>query len=242
MLLFWKRKLKNIKIRKTNKLHYGKYLYKLKFQNDLASIFRTEFQRKGSLSYARMNLEIVKNSKHTSGSYLLEKRFGKSFITESCLQDAEFLYGILIKNDDYTIRCEYKGLTLYSNDLALLENIADNITFYPRHIELWKPEDSDINLLLSNKNIIIIDKPTDYPYKVTFGNKLGNVEFGKWIDLNPDKIKAGDIFKQTCLHGGWIKGSYVYVRDEKVLFLIKMFVGDNISKIDKLIYKEDIDK
>ena len=40
----------------------------------------------------------------------------------------------------------------------------------------------------------------------------------------------------------WIQGQYIYVRDENVIFLLQILVGDNISRIDKLVYKDDIDK
>jgi len=42
--------------------------------------------------------------------------------------------------------------------------------------------------------------------------------------------------------GRWIQGTYMYVRNEHVVMLVQMIVGDNITRIDKLIYKANIDK
>ena len=40
----------------------------------------------------------------------------------------------------------------------------------------------------------------------------------------------------------YIQGQYIYVRDENVIFLLQLMIGDNISRIDKLVCKANIDK
>lgn len=48
----------------------------------------------------------------------------------------------------------------------------------------------------------------------------------------------GEVAKQECYKNGWVKGYYFYVRDSKSLFIAQMMVGDNIMRIDKLVYAD----
>jgi hypothetical protein len=40
---------------------------------------------------------------------------------------------------------------------------------------------------------------------------------------------------------GWVNGMYFYARDERIIQLCHLML-DNIRRIDKVIYKQDIDK
>lgn len=226
---------------KTNKLHYGKYFYKLNIYNDLSSIFRTEAQGNKKLSYAESQLNFIKSNK-IGDCYRFFKRLNSTVVSKECLHDAELIYSKLLENDDYLLRCEYNSLYIYSNNLDLLESIFKNLK-YPNVVEVWKPNEADLDILISNKNTIIVDKPTDFPIKVTFGSKPASPALGEWIEKNSNKVRAGYTFKLNCKKGTrWIKGQYIYVRDEKVLLFVTMLVGNNISRIDKLIYNLNIDK
>ena len=40
----------------------------------------------------------------------------------------------------------------------------------------------------------------------------------------------------------YVNGLYFYVRDEKVLNLITLLIGDNIRRVQKLVWIEELDK
>ena len=46
----------------------------------------------------------------------------------------------------------------------------------------------------------------------------------------------GETAKQYCNMSTFVKGYYFYVKDDKALFLVQMIVGDNIQRIEKLVY------
>jgi len=137
------------------------------------------------------------------------------------------------------LRCEHQTIIIYTNNLTTLTKLSKNIR--TDDIELWEPSKEVVSFLVANANTIIIDKPTDFPYKITFGRKPGKAELADWIDNNSDKVKIGNILLENLrCETRWIQGQYFYVKDEKIIFLLKIMLGDNIGKIDKLVYKGDI--
>lgn len=227
--------------RESNKLHYGKYLYKLKTKNTLASIFRSEKQRSGKLSFAAKRIGELKDSMRNNHSYSVTvvTKFRKSDVASASeLKDAETIYRILKNSDGYSIRCEDKNLAVYANSLEILEKIGNSIS---SKTEIWRPSESAKDVL--EKGIIVVKSEPEYPIKVTFGPKKGSRSLAEWVDKNSSLVKIGRITLQRHREErSWIQGNYMYVKNEQVLTLIKMIVGDNILKIEKLLYKENIDK
>jgi|TARA_R110000782_G_scaffold5972_9_gene20689 hypothetical protein len=231
----------NLQLHETKKLHYGKYLYKLKLTNQLAGIFRTEQQRNGRLTFAKTKIQ----------TYLQQYRRGETptrlrwrahvAIPKNELLDANTIYNVLkVYIDEYIVRCEYSTLTIYSNNRSMLLKISNKLL--GGNPELWEPDPTTIDFLTSSENVILVDIPTRYPFKLTFGRKKANPALASWIDKNGDKVKAGPVLMENLRTRSWIQGQYIYVRDENVIFLLQILVGDNISRIDKLVYKDDIDK
>lgn len=230
-----------LQLHETKKLHYGKYLYKLKLFNQLAGIFRTEQQRNGKLAHAKSKLHEYLQL-HANGEPITKSRWRAAVvIPKEELLDANVVYNVLKTHKDYIVRCEYSTLIIYSNNRTMLLKIVDKLS--SSSPELWEPDPVTIGFLKSNQNIILVDTPTRYPYKLTFGRKKANPSLASWIDKNGDKAKAGPVLMENLRSGNsWIQGQYIYVRDENIIFLLQMLVGDNITRIDKLVYKADIDK
>jgi len=229
----------SVKKFETKKLHYGKYLYKVSMRSQLAHIFRTELQRKGNLTYA--SSELFKYSElHKQGKPLLKKSWrNEETITLTDFLNCQKIYRYLINCKDYLVRCEYSTLNIYSNNLSFIKKF----TALENCEQFWEPDPESINFLMNNTNVIISDKPVYYKLKVTFGRKPATKELGKWLIANADKARCGPVLLDNLLEQArWIKGQYIFVRDEKVLFMIQLICGDNISRVDKLVYKDDIDK
>lgn len=231
---------KNLLLRETKKLHYGKYLYKLKIYNQLAGIFRTELQRNGKLNFARTKLqEYLSRVKKGETVTKTRWRTEKIIRTEDIL-DANLIYLQLKNSKEYIVRCEYNTLIIYTNDRKLLLDIANKSKI--SMLELWEPDPSTIAFLQDQSNVILSDVPVYFPYKVTFGRKRPDSSLSTWIEKNRDKVQAGPIFMENLQKNNSIQGQYLYARDEHIVFLLQMLAGDNIVRIDKLIYKGDIDK
>lgn len=224
---------------KTKKLHYGKYLYKVGFPNKLAGHFRTELQKDGCYGHLRKKLDEL-NSCFIAGvpeiriPWTYNARLYDSIPVED-YYDAIELFRIFKKTDvEFTLRCEMFKLNLYTNDRDFVTKIVNTIR--NKHIEFWEPDPQDLALLQQQENIIIVNNPFDYEYKITFGKKKGNPSLAKWIEANPNLGKIGEVAKDECLRNGWVKGYYFFVKDKKSLLIAQMIVGDNIQRIDRLVY------
>jgi len=231
--------LKSVKKFETTKLHYGKYLYKVTIRSPLAHIFRTELQRKGNLAYASSEL-FRYDQLYKAGKTLVKKSWRSiDVVSVEDFLCCQKIYRFLKNSSDYLVRCEYNTLNIYSNNKSFIQKFTTLNTC----TEYYEPDPTAINFLQNNTNVIVIDKPTNFPIKVTFGRKQAKKELGKWLIANTDKARVGPVLLDNCLvEARWIKGQYIFIRDEKVLFMIQLICGDNISRIDKLVYKEDIDK
>ena len=223
----------------TKKLHYGRYLYKVVVRTPLASIFRTEMQRNGKLSYARDHIQEYMRL-HAARMPIVKRSWrSEEVINFADVIEADKICKLLLHKHEYLVRCEFNTLIIYSNDKPLLEKISK----YDSAQEFWEPDTASIEYLQSNTNIILSDKQTNFPIKLTFGQNPAKRSMGTWIQNNQDKVRCGPVLLRNFLNRErWIKGQYIFVRDEKVLFMIQLICGDNITRVDKIVYKEDIDK
>jgi len=231
-----------MKLFETKKLHYNKFLYKLAIPSQVAGYFRTEFQRDGSLSYARKKIDVLANVYDNKKS-LIEVpwggggRFYEKIPVDHYYDAIDIYRHLKNKSDEYVIRCESWSLIVYSNNRKLLISLANKLR--SRHMEFWEPDPENIDTLLTGDNIILVNKPPKYEYKVVLGKKKGLPSLASWIDANPKLAKIGDVAKEECYNKGWVKGYYFFVRDKKTLLVAQMLVGDNITKIYKLVNKEE---
>jgi len=232
---------KNISTFKTNRLFYGEYLYKLVLSNSLNHYFRTEFQKHERLSHVREKLDELTEAYRKNEPLVRPMYRADVIVPVDDYFDALDLYTILKKQSNYKIRVEqYNVLSLYSNDKNLLHTISQKIR--DKKTEFHGPDPKLVNTLLSNKKIILVDKPPQFELKVYFSNKKVDQSFVTWCNANTDKSKIGKRALESARDWGYLNNFYMYIRDERVLNLVSLIIGDNIRSIEKLIYKGDIDK
>lgn len=232
---------KKLQLFETKKLHYNKYLYKLQLRNPLNTIFRSELQKNGPFSFTREKLDELTDL-YRRGEPLTREVFRtRKEVSIDEYLDAKDIYTILKSSNDYKIRVEpWPVMIIYSNDRDLLIKIANKIR--SDNVSFWEPTLETASILVNESNTILIDNPTDFPIRVTFNTNKVPIEFANWLRSNRDKSRIGDIALSSIETGGWCNGLYFHVRDEKILNLINLIVGRSIRRVDKLIYKGNIDK
>jgi len=232
--------MNQLKLYETVRLHYNTYLYKLVLSNPIIHIFRTDLQRGVPLSFARSQLDDL-TQKYRANEPLTKQTFRATVeIPVESYLDAKDIYSILKKNSGYKLRVETsRSLGIYSNDRDMLMRISKKMRESLR--EFWEPAPGNELILLNKKDIVLVKSPSAYEYKVHLRYTKVDVAFKNWIDANLDKIKIGAA-TYGDISTGFANGCYFYVRDERVLSLVELLIGHAIRKVDKIVYKGDIDK
>lgn len=138
------------------------------------------------------------------------------------------LLKILKKTGDYRLRIEHPLLSFYSNNYNDIVSIA-NLDIKKTKYVAEPPNNTDI----TEGEIIL--KRIDYGFKVTIGATRQNFRnFVEWSEQSK-KVKMTKGCKTALLKDRSWGGSYFYVKDEHTMTLIKMFIGSDIARVDKVI-------
>ena len=227
----------------SKKLHYNKYLYKVNLFNELGFLFRGDRNKCATekFPFARARITEFKQSIQ-QGEEIVVGRFRASrVLPKSELADAETILDILCRYEDIKIRVEYfYNLWVYTNDKALVDDLLAEV---PNCVsEYWDVDPQAKQFLKGNTNHVLVKTPVEYEYKIYLTNRTKHYpQIADWIRRNPDKIKVGDKTLE-CLDREWITNNYFYVKNEKVLLLVKMIGGDSLGRTERLIYEGDVDK
>lgn len=187
------------------------------------------------MKYARSILDdLTEKYNNKEPLYLNNVYFQRKKLVEiKYYRDAMRLYNIFCKDIDYKLRIENRHIQIYSNDLDWIKKVKD---LSQNPLELWTPR-SGINL---SEKTIILKRKMPYEYRITLGSQT-DPNLAKWIRNNPDKAKATDNLLGQLENNGYTKGLYFYVKNEKILDLLSLFVSKP-QRIDRIIYESDMDK
>ena len=213
---------------KTNKLFYDKYLYKLEVFNTLGPIFRGK-----NFPYARDILDKIQQSYEHDGSLTYTIGMLTRNVSHTHFKEAKFLLYEFQKQNKFTLRIEGSSLNIYSNDLDWINLLA---SINSNAFAIWIPENINIQ-----PNVIITSEQKPYEYKVTLGPKV-DTSFANWATANPDKVFLGKTLHSYIKEDQYTQGMYFYVRDERVLHLVSIMIGDSVKRIDKIVCSKNIDK
>ena len=216
----------------TTKLFYDQYLYKLVITNSLASIFRNN-----NLAYARGQLDRIQLD-YESNSVLRLAMYSRNItITKQEFVAAKILLSELDIRDDYKIRIENPNMSIYSNNKQWIKTLIAKPLVTK---EFWEPKLGTTDLLVKN-NIIITDESFGFKYKITLKDRIDS-QFYNWLIANPNKVKIGTTCLQSIKNSNYVRGFYMYIKDEKILQLITLMIGTSIARIDNLVYPAINDK
>lgn len=206
---------KSITIKDTVSLFSNKYQYKVVIVCPTANYFRT-------FDYAttKLKLELVKEGKKP----VWLKLKSPEDIAYS-LQLAE----VISRQTDYNIRIEHPYINFYTNDTQAVEQLANLDPSRTLYISI--PNKNNPGL---SKDTVICKK-IDHKYKVFLGKTTQNYShFVTWTQSN-NKVKLTKRASKDLSRDRSFGGSYIYVRDEKSLTVVRMFIGACITKVESVI-------
>lgn len=227
-----------IKQRESLKLHYGKYLYKVCIDNQLSSLFsshRTEYYRNNTLNELQDDYDAGRKLK------LSRWRIGTP-IDDIEFENAKFLNQLFEKFADHRKRVEFGNrIIIYTSNEDMLNELIDNLSNCIK--EIHKPKEGIEAFLTQNIGTAIVKTPSEYEYRVYLkGNRI-DPGFANWLKSNCDKCKVGEMTLWNIENSSYhTNNNYFYIKNDKVLTMIRMIVGHNIRKVERLVYQGEIDK
>lgn len=221
---------------KSTKLFYDAYLYKLQVRTTISNVFRPNHNK---VIYRDSLDEYISISGPKKQDVNVTRY---KVVTYESLVDATHIMNVLLDSvEDFKVRCESYSLIIYTNDLSLLERIADGVSDYSR-CKIWRPIVGSEEYLLTNKSIVVTDKEIKYEYKLYLKNGSNTTTLVNWIKKNSDKAKIGESTLYALENEYYVNGNYFYVKDSKVLIMVEMVAGKLISKIEKFVHITELDK
>ncbi len=206
----------SIQTKQTTRLFNGKYKYKIVIVSKASSWFRG-----GDLVNVKKNISTVSVST-------------VQWVKKITPQDVDYalkLVTSMTPMSDYTIRVESPYINFYTNTEKDVEKLAKVDANNVKYVCLPAPgSESDLDL----KKIIV--KNIDHEFRVTMGRTRQNyTNFVQWGESKPDKIRLPKRAKNQLSKDGSWGGYYFYVKDEKTLTMVKMFVGGDIQTVEHCV-------
>ncbi len=205
--------LKSHNVKYSTKLFQNKNKYKVVFTSGVAGWFR------GS------NVERINKFYHSNDDLYYSRR-----ASSSDKNRAHKLASTLAAIENWQSRVETPTVSIYINtekDLEAIVNVCKNEIKY---IEI--PDPNHVNSLTEGT---ILVKKLNFGFKVTLGvSGQCHANFVQWCENNPKirlpKRAAKDLSKDRSSGGG-----FFYVKDEKSLTMVKMFLGRTITKVETVV-------
>jgi|TARA_B100001093_G_scaffold508738_1_gene571516 hypothetical protein len=199
-------------------------------------------QREGTLSHVRKELD--KYQLDYENGIPLQRQVWRTTISisQEDFFDAKDIYSRLKSHHkQYIVRIGLgNDIIIYSNNREFLVDLGTTVR--TKSVSFYEPLENIKELLKKEKDIAFVSKKPEFGLRVTLGRKLGSNELASWLKNNTDKSKIGKTALSYLEDQAYVDGLYFYVRDEKVLNLITLLIGDNIRRVQKLVWLEELDK
>ncbi len=205
-----------IQVKRTKKLFDNTYSYKAVIVCPLSGLFRGN-----NVQYAQQKLKDIKKT----GQYPL-------WAKKATVKDIDFgleICKVLLKLQNYSLRIESPFITFYSNDLSDIKSITEINLDATKYVTMPMEHQS------MEKDTVYVRR-LDYGFKVTMGRTMqSQLNFLQWIQANAGKIRMPKRCLDDLSQGHSWGGGHFYVKDDKTLTMVKMFLGSSIARVDKVV-------
>lgn len=212
-----------IQFKETKKLFMDEYAYKAVLIVPGAHWFRGhDFQNvKEKLKTFRAKNNFTMPIRIGSATF---KKIEDTYYTEKLLN-------LVLKLDDFEIRVETPYLSFYTNTAEDIDKLCALDSERVKYVS--KPP---VQGLI--KNTVLMNR-TGWDYKITLGQtRQSYQDFLEWADKTGDLVKLTGSSKKALARDNHWGGTHFYAKNDKAITMIRMFLGDSISRIDQVINPE----
>lgn len=151
-----------------------------------------------------------------------------------------------LKREDTQIRAEGTHFNIFCKDIALLENIDNNLQKWIRRI-LGPTSADEFNFMIDNGHKVRLCDALPkgkYRYKLFFKTKFPEDKrsaFASWASKYQDKLEINGV-SERWLQGiiSWTQNPFMYIEDEKTLSMVGMFLSGYVQKVENFIPRNTI--
>ena len=219
-----------MKVYRTKKLYFGKWLYKIETATPGASLIK----RWG-----------VADSQEFCNS-ASDTRWRRHYTTADKAQLLEYITAVEpFLHQNMQMRAEWDSLSFYLNDTDLYKQLQ--IVLSDWIVSITEPESTDDIEYLQEKGCLILcdELPHDqYHYRLYLRYQMPThlrLNFLGWLDNYPDAVKPS---KGTVkwLSGGnpYFQDPFIYVVDQSQLLMVKLFLGDYVRKTEEFVLRNTV--
>jgi hypothetical protein len=200
---------------------------------------------RGSSKVVRAGPDAVQQWCETGKGLVMGSLDRTNIDKQSLLSFTNAVRPFLDRNDTIQIRVEGSHFNLFCMDLAVLEEIDNNLFPWIRKIS-GPTTDKELEFLLSNghKKILCDNLPlNEFKYRIYFKEKFPvdkRFTFISWYKNYPD-----DLLLSTTSHS-WMTGvrqytqnPFMYVKDDKMLGMVGLYLGGYVRKVEEFILREN---
>jgi hypothetical protein len=215
-----------MKLKKTNKKFYNKWLYKVTLNLDGAGIFRI---------YDLDTIEDLCSNKDI-------KKYIPRWVEGDVNKNKDTILDIVrflktYNSSDWTKRIERKNLDLYTNNPGFYKHLLKD--FDQIIVQAFEPDEQYKDLLETTGTIVGKKLPHDrYRFRVyLLPHKMARdidakLRFISWIKSQQSRITCTDAVERWYLATNWNwDRRYVLVEDEQTLMMLKLRGGDVVGKV-----------
>lgn len=243
VMLFWTKLNQTVKIVNTKKKFFNNYLYKIVVWCPGGRLITDKHSKDAAfLLKRRVEYLLEEKSYNYGGSWFNQMTRSKGKYLEDNADVNQLQYYIDLNQqhaDVIKLRIEEPTITVYSNDEALLYNIASR--FSDRLKEWHRPENSSAADILNRGEIVAKTEP-QFPYKIVlkehvFADKsVKNVILDHLynLDKNDEVCLTKSIVKHLGSQMQYFPGGYFYAKDTTTITFINLICPGIITGIFKL--------
>jgi hypothetical protein len=221
-----------IKKSTTNRLFFGRWPYKIETRIKGAGLIK----RWGVIKTQQWCDRLIG---YQWDEYPYYKTIDRDDLKEYTEQIAEFL------TDRVQLRVEHHTMNYYTDDYAIYQGLQKKLK--PWLSAISEPNADDLEFLTSNtgKKILCNDFPHGkFQYRIYLDTNMPEslrVKFIDWLRNYPGKVKTSDGSVGWMLgHNPYFQDPFVYVKDEKTLFMTGLFLGNYAKKTQEFVLRNTV--
>lgn len=146
--------------------------------------------------------------------------------------DLDFCFSVykeLFKMSNYELRVEHPFISVYTNQPKDIDKLCKIDATRVKYVS--KPPNHSSVL---ERGTVVMSRE-GYDFKITVGKtRQSYPTFIDWADKTNLVKLTGSSRKELLRASSW-GGSYFYVKDDRSLTMVKMFLGDAINRVDRVI-------